>query len=74
MKKNQREIRRLAENQLSSDADLPRPQRYKDKNGIVREVYEIPVDPSYFEQRSNYVLPPEERVYVEGRSWTISRF
>ena len=64
-----KKIRAIANNQLSHEADLPR-KRCR-VNGKRIEIYEIPVDPSYFEQRSNYVLPPEERVYVEGRSWTI---
>ena len=69
MGKRNREIARISKNQLSHDVDLPRNQHMR--KGKREEIYEIPVDSSYFEHRSNYVLPPQERTYIEGRTWTI---
>ena len=69
MGKRNREIARISNNQLSHDVDLPRKKIRV--HGKEQDVYEVPVDPSYFEHRSNYVLPPQERTYIEGRSWTI---
>jgi len=78
-RRNQRKIRAIAKNQLSHRADLPRRQAgSKTKRVDIRELpfsaiankrisagLPLGVTPSTY-------LPPAERTYVEGRTFTIS--
>ena len=77
-----REIAKIAQNQLSHDVDLPRKQ-LRDKlvkfeflkdSYAQRDIKEIPINPHILEQivEGNSDLPESERTYIRGREWGIN--
>jgi len=71
-----KEIRKIAKNQLSHTVDLP-PKKQLMVNGSRFYVHEYPMSPALMErifpsQMNQSYLSKEERTYVRGRDFTIA--